>query len=635
VRLLGDGVSRESACVSPPGASEHSDENPEVRASVPTPSRGTRADHMGDPPSFAPVPVPTTGVDARVALATSLHAAPGVYAVLVGSGMSTAAGVPTGWQIVQDLIRRVAAAEGADLGDHYDEPEVWWSSQGRGEPRLDTLLAALAPTPAARRDLVRRYFEPRLPDGRTLVPTPAHMALATLCASGRVRLILTTNFDPLVERALEQVGLSPEVVATPRAIAGMTVLPHVRLSVLKPNGDYATLGLRMTAEDLATYPPSWRRLLHRVFDEFGLLVIGWSAEWDRALADELAASSSRRYPTFWATYRGLVAEPAARLIAQRQATVIDTTGADEFLTDITDRLGRLDQVAVRRGRPTRLGMHFFMPDSSTPPRGWSFVPPLQLRVAAALIPASREDCRIIRSTERQALVTALRTAPITSRIQNLSLGRSTWVIPSTHVGEQPAPEALVEWRPILEDGQSTDHASYRLGGDASSGISAIIAVSWPMYGLQGGGLVKVMLDVAVSRADPLRLGEVAALFRDALVLTTATVPVVLAAVIPPDAQAARAEVHIQSYPRNEDGVWSRQSLDRSIAERVDLSSLGANPGDLGTSWGFAARVTGSLVDKEAAQLAVDAIEDMALGHGYLNPDLGIVLLKQELGLPTA
>ena len=60
------------------------------------------------------VPVPAGGVDGRVALATAIHAAPGVYAVLVGSGMSSAAGIPTGWQVVQDLIRKIAIAEGAE-----------------------------------------------------------------------------------------------------------------------------------------------------------------------------------------------------------------------------------------------------------------------------------------------------------------------------------------------------------------------------------------------------------------------------------------------------------------------------------------------------------------------------------------
>lgn len=52
-----------------------------------------------------------------------MQAAPGAYAVLLGSGMSRAANVPTAWDVVRDLIRKVAAAEGVDLGSSYDAPE--------------------------------------------------------------------------------------------------------------------------------------------------------------------------------------------------------------------------------------------------------------------------------------------------------------------------------------------------------------------------------------------------------------------------------------------------------------------------------------------------------------------------------
>src|SRR2546421_3436230 len=101
--------------------------------------------------SAVAVPLPTTGVDPRVALATSIHAGPGIYAVLVGSGMSSAAGVRTGWQIVQDLIRRVAVAEGANGNEVSENPERWWQRQGRPELRYDTLVQALAKSDGARR----------------------------------------------------------------------------------------------------------------------------------------------------------------------------------------------------------------------------------------------------------------------------------------------------------------------------------------------------------------------------------------------------------------------------------------------------------------------------------------------------
>ncbi|SFK79327.1 hypothetical protein [Methylocapsa palsarum] len=46
------------------------------------------------------------------ALALSLHHNPGVFALLVGSGLSRAADIPTGWDITVELVRRLAATRG-------------------------------------------------------------------------------------------------------------------------------------------------------------------------------------------------------------------------------------------------------------------------------------------------------------------------------------------------------------------------------------------------------------------------------------------------------------------------------------------------------------------------------------------
>ncbi|MGD0085004.1 MAG: hypothetical protein ABSD78_17670 [Acidimicrobiales bacterium] len=152
------------------------------------------------------VEMPTNGVDGRVALATAVHAAPGVYAALVGSGMSSAAGIPTGWQVVQDLIRKVALAEGIDASDVENRPEEWWAAQGRPEPRYDTLLPGLATTDAARQALLRRYFE-LLTDGTQVQPTAGHHALAALAATGRARVIL--DLERVGVRGPEENSLVP------------------------------------------------------------------------------------------------------------------------------------------------------------------------------------------------------------------------------------------------------------------------------------------------------------------------------------------------------------------------------------------------------------------------------------------
>ena len=52
-----------------------------------------------------------------VRLSFSIYENPGVYALLIGSGVSRVAEVPTGWEITLDLIRRVALAQGEERAD--------------------------------------------------------------------------------------------------------------------------------------------------------------------------------------------------------------------------------------------------------------------------------------------------------------------------------------------------------------------------------------------------------------------------------------------------------------------------------------------------------------------------------------
>ena len=51
-------------------------------------------------------------VDPIHSLAFSIEANRGVYAVLLGSGVSKAARIPTGWEITLDLVRKLAALYG-------------------------------------------------------------------------------------------------------------------------------------------------------------------------------------------------------------------------------------------------------------------------------------------------------------------------------------------------------------------------------------------------------------------------------------------------------------------------------------------------------------------------------------------
>lgn len=86
------------------------------------------------------------------------------------------------------------------------------------------------------------------------------------------------------------------MVSRPEAVAGLTPLPHAAVTVIKLHGDYAELDMRNTFDELETYPAEWNTLLDRIFDEYGLVISGWSADWDTALVAALQRRVSRRYP---------------------------------------------------------------------------------------------------------------------------------------------------------------------------------------------------------------------------------------------------------------------------------------------------------------------------------------------------
>ena len=116
------------------------------------------------------------GIDHLTSLAFALRAAPGVYALLLGSGVSSAATIPTGWAIALDLIRRIAAAEKAQVGE---DPEGWYAKRFGEAPGYSGLLDRLAHTPAERQAILRAYIEPSDEQRKSglRVPTKAHQAI--------------------------------------------------------------------------------------------------------------------------------------------------------------------------------------------------------------------------------------------------------------------------------------------------------------------------------------------------------------------------------------------------------------------------------------------------------------------------
>jgi hypothetical protein len=141
---------------------------------------------------------------------------------------------------------------------------------------------------------------------------------------------------------------------------------HSRCTIINVNGDYLDARLRNTTGELAGYEPKMERLLDQVFDEYGLIVCGWSGDWDIALRSAIERCPTRRFTTYWSPYSKL-GEAAQRLVNHRRATVLGMSGADDLFKDLLDKISALERLHLTGPTPTKVAvarMKKYLPDEA-------------------------------------------------------------------------------------------------------------------------------------------------------------------------------------------------------------------------------------------------------------------------------
>ncbi|PZX50427.1 SIR2 family protein [Cereibacter changlensis] len=294
----------------------------------------------------------STLADPATKIAFSIHENKGVFALLLGSGLSRSAEIPTGWEITSDLVRRIAVAQGVEEQSDWHK---WYHETYKQEPDYSQILGEIASTPDERRSILHGYIEPSASDreeGRK-TPTAAHKAIAQLVRDGFIRVIITTNFDRLLENALREVGVEPTIVSSSDALRGAEPLAHTGCYILKIHGDYKDARILNTEEELSAYPAEYNAVLDRILDDYGLIVCGWSGEWDHALRSAILRAPNRRYPLFWAS-RGELGPNGRELCNSRKGMEIKIESADAFFTTLADQITTIRETQRQNPAETAL-----------------------------------------------------------------------------------------------------------------------------------------------------------------------------------------------------------------------------------------------------------------------------------------
>lgn len=112
----------------------------------------------------------------------------------------------------EKLIPKLGASQGIIDSDDWHQ---WYKDKYQQSASYSSLLGEIVKTPTERAQLMKSFFEPTDEEKEIgwKPPTKAHLAIARLAKEGYVRVILTTNFDRLLEKAFELEGITPQVIS--------------------------------------------------------------------------------------------------------------------------------------------------------------------------------------------------------------------------------------------------------------------------------------------------------------------------------------------------------------------------------------------------------------------------------------
>lgn len=231
---------------------------------------------------------------------------------LLGAGTSAAAGVPTAARIVDDLLLRLYADRFGLVRQSLDETDPAVAD------RIRAHFDGTGGLPPAQADeAYSAVFEAAMPDPQTRGaylrdllggrrPCYGQRVLGAAVAGGYADLVLTTNFDELIETAVADARAAAGASARPSLLSVAALDSPGRASsaaaedgwplLVKLHGDFREAPLKNLAVELQSQDATLRRTVADSSRRFGLAVAGYSGR-DASVMEMLEEAS--RVPGAW------------------------------------------------------------------------------------------------------------------------------------------------------------------------------------------------------------------------------------------------------------------------------------------------------------------------------------------------
>ena len=213
------------------------------------------------------------------------------FILFAGAGVSKDAGVPTAWELMLKTARIFYTQEHTD-NPPDDDVDKWFETSKYALMEYSDLIRELYSTSSEQRNFLDKWL------GSNEIGD-VHRSIAELARRDIIRGIITTNFDPLLERALEEKGIRVQVISNDDDLENSEPFIQCKsFRIYKPHGTIDRGQLKNTPKDLESLSPLMEDELVRVTSEHAVFVLGYSGK-DEDIVKIFKRRKNLYYPIFW------------------------------------------------------------------------------------------------------------------------------------------------------------------------------------------------------------------------------------------------------------------------------------------------------------------------------------------------
>lgn len=256
------------------------------------------------------------------------------YVLFCGSGVSIDAGVPTGWDVLIETIRIIRQQEDGKNNNYTTEDlEKYYEKKYKGKTYPE-IIGSIFPSNEEQRDFLSKFF-----DGKT--PGKTHQLIAEWVEKGLIRFVITTNFDSLIEYALDEKGLRGKYSVISSGAQVLTSKPWIQediCRIYKLHGTIEQGKIRNTKKDLKVIDKDLEKDFLDIIERHGLIILGYHGH-DEAVMDGFNKRRFKGYTLFWCNY--IHNEPLKEvetLVNKQDGRLVGIESASSFLEEVLDRV---------------------------------------------------------------------------------------------------------------------------------------------------------------------------------------------------------------------------------------------------------------------------------------------------------